>query len=261
MAELNGSPATPDDLERLALTNYGHFTSMRVDDDGGVRGLSLHIARLVRDCDTVFGVSLDTERVLGYVRHAAHQHTGPFTVRVTVFDPNLTMGNIGDRTEPQILVTTRPAGPVPPPPSTAKTFVFSRDLAAVKHIGLFSQLRLRRAAQLAGFDDAIFVEADGRVSEGVTWNLGFVDRDGVVVWPDAPVLPGVTMQLLRDAHGDSATVPVALSDVGDMRAAFATNVSIGVRTIRAIDDVQFAIDDPTLDLLRKVYAELPSEQL
>ena len=260
MAELNGSPATPDDLERLALTNYGHFTSMRVED-GTVRGLSLHMSRLVRDCDAVFGVQLDTERVREYIRRAAGQQKGLFTIRVTVFDPKLTMGNVGDPAEPQVLVTMRSAGALSPEPSTAKTFPFSRDLAAVKHIGLFGQLRLRREAQLSGFDDAIFVEADGRISEGVTWNLGFVDRDGQVVWPDAPVLPGVTMQLLQDAHGDSISAPVTHSQLADMRAAFATNVSIGVRTIKAIDDVRFPIDDPALELLRKVYAELPGEPL
>ena len=260
MAELNGSPATPDDLERLALTNYGHFTSMRVED-GTVRGLSLHMSRLVRDCDAVFGVRLDTERVREYIRRAGRERTGAFTIRVTVFDPNLTMGNVGDPPEPQVLVTMRSAGALSPEPLTAKTFPFSRDLAVVKHIGLFGQLRLRREAQLSGFDDAIFVEADGRISEGVTWNLGFVDRDGQVVWPDAPVLPGVTMQLLQDAHGDSISAPVTHSQLADMRAAFATNVSIGVRTIKAIDDVRFPVDDPALDLLRKVYAELPGEPL
>lgn len=260
MAELNGSPATADDLERLALTNYGHFTSMRVEG-GGVRGLSLHMARLVRDCDAVFGVPIDTERVLDYVRHAAAQRTGTFTIRVTVFDPNLTIANIGDRAEPQVLVTTRPGAPLSPPPFAAKTFTFSRDSAVIKHIGLFGQLKLRRTAHLSGFDDAIFVEADGRISEGTTWNLGFVDRDGMVVWPDAPVLPGVTMQLLQHAHGDSTTVPLTLPELGDMRAAFATNVSVGVRAIKAIDGVQFRIDDPALDLLRKIYAELPGEQL
>jgi branched-subunit amino acid aminotransferase/4-amino-4-deoxychorismate lyase len=173
----------------------------------------------------------------------------------------MTLGNMGEPAEPQILVTTRAAGPLPPAPLTVKTFTFSRDLPLVKHIGLFGQLKLRREAQLSGFDDALFVEADGRISEGATWNLGFVDRDGVVVWPDTPVLPGVTMQLLKDAHGDSTTIPIEVSDLGQMRAAFATNVSVGVRTVKAIDDVQFAIDDPTLDLLRKVYAELPGEPL
>ena len=261
MGEINGSPATARDLERLGLTNYGHFTSMRVEEDGGVRGLSLHMARLSRDCKIVFGAELDTDRVLGYVRQAVNQHTGAFTVRVTIFDPDLTMGNISDPAEPQVLVTTRPAGQMLAPPLTAKTFNFSRDLPLVKHIGLFSQMQLRRAAQISGFDDAIFVEADGRVCEGATWNLGFIDCDGVVVWPDAPALPGVTMRLLQIAHADAVKIPVTRVMLSDMRAAFATNVSIGVRTIKAIDDVRFSTDDSTLDLMRKIYSELPSERL
>ncbi|MFI5677035.1 aminotransferase class IV [Streptomyces cellulosae] len=63
MAELNRKPTTLDDLQSLALMNYGHFTSMRLGD-GTVRGLSLHLDRLVRDCRIVFGVELDGERTL-----------------------------------------------------------------------------------------------------------------------------------------------------------------------------------------------------
>ncbi len=85
MAELNGEPVEPAQLQNLALTNYGHFTSMRVDD-GRVRGLSLHMARLQRDCRTLFGTDLDPERVRELARRAAPA-TGSTTVRVTVFDP------------------------------------------------------------------------------------------------------------------------------------------------------------------------------
>jgi branched-subunit amino acid aminotransferase/4-amino-4-deoxychorismate lyase len=259
MAELNGAPVSPEDLQTLALTNYGHFTSMRVAD-GSIRGLTLHLERLVRDCRIVFGTDLDTDLVRSYIRRAVDQHSGVFTVRVTVFDPSLEMGHPGADARPQILVTTRPGGELPPPPFTAKAFPFTRDAAAVKHIGLFSQLRLRREAQRAGFGDAVFVEPDGTVSEGGTWNLGFVTQSGGVVWPQAPVLPGVTMKLLQDAHDQWACEPVALSDLPKMRAAFATNTSIGVRSISAIDGVEFAVDDPALDTLRKLYAELAGER-
>jgi hypothetical protein len=34
-----------------------------------------------------------------------------------------------------------------------------------------------------------------------------------------------------------------------------------VRTISAIDDVRFCTDDSTLDLMRKIYSELPTEHL
>lgn len=261
MAELNGKPVTIDELQSLALTNYGHFTSMRMED-GTIRGLSLHLDRLVRDCRIVFGVELDREQTLNYIRKAAEGVAGVAGLRVTIFDPAIDMGRPSDARDPHILVNLRPAGAMPPPPLTAKTFAFTRDSAAVKHIGLHSQLRVRRDAQLAGFDDAVFLEPDGRVSEGGTWNLGFVDHDGIVVWPDAPVLPGTTMLLLQSLGiPKQITAPVHIADVPKMAAAFATNTTIGVRSVSALDDVQFPQNHPVLDALREGYAGIPGDRL
>ncbi|GAA3612952.1 hypothetical protein GCM10022236_13410 [Microlunatus ginsengisoli] len=232
---------------------------MRVGADGTIRGFTHHMDRLSRDCQLVFGVQLDTEEVAARIRRTIAESAPPITIRATVFDPQIGMGNVGDTAAPKVLLTVRAASTLPAPPTTAKTYEFSRDLPEVKHIALFSQLRLRRAAQLAGFGDAIFVERDGRISEGVTWNLGFVDRDGQVVWPDAPVLPGVTMRLLQDSH-ESVTAPIRKSDLASIRAAFATNVSIGVRPLTAIDEFNFPTEDPTLDLLQKVYSEVAGER-
>jgi hypothetical protein len=64
--ELNGAPASIDQVRVLALTNYGHFTSMLVQDFR-VRGLSLHMERLTRDCRQLFDVDLDTDAVRHYV--------------------------------------------------------------------------------------------------------------------------------------------------------------------------------------------------
>ncbi|MEV7058413.1 aminotransferase class IV family protein [Streptomyces microflavus] len=260
MAELNGNPVTLDELQSLALTNYGHFTSMRMED-GTIRGLSLHLDRLVRDCWIVFGVELDREQAQSYIRKATEGVTGAAGVRVTIFDPAIDMGRPSDAKAPHILVNLRPAGAMPPPPLAAKTFEFSRDSAAVKHIGLHSQLRVRREAQLAGFDDAVFVEPDGRISEGGTWNLGFVGQDGTVIWPDAPVLPGTTMLLLQGLESPKqVTAPVRLSDAPSMAAAFATNTSIGVRAVSALDDVHFPPNHPVLDALRDGYAAIPGDR-
>ncbi|MDH6114874.1 branched-subunit amino acid aminotransferase/4-amino-4-deoxychorismate lyase [Kitasatospora sp. MAP12-15] len=260
MATVNGVPASLDALQTLALTNYGHFTTMLVQD-GAVRGLSLHLDRLVRDCRAVFAADLDRERVRAYVRREVAERPGPITVRVTVFDPTLEMLRPGADADPVVLVTTRPAGASVPPPLTAKHFTFGRDHAAVKHVGLYSQLRLRREAQLAGFDDALLVEGDGRIAEGTTWNIGFVDESGTVRWPQADVLPGVTMRLLQDACGHSVSTPVLLGELPAMRIAFATNTSIGVRTVSAVDDVKFPGDEGALDELRALYAGIPAEHL
>lgn len=258
MAELNGRPVDPDSLLGLALTNYGHFTSMRVDEQR-VRGLSLHMERLVRDCRIVFGTDLDPERVRAYVRRAAGERSGSFVVRVTVFDPSVTMGRPDKSDDPSILVTIRPATQMPMPPLRVKSVRYERDVPMVKHIGLFGSLHARRAALTAGYDDALLIGPDDHVSEGVTWNVGFIGEDGIV-WPKGDVLPGVTMALLQQT-GQHLTAPVTLADAQGMRAAFATNTTIGVRALSAIDEVPMAAEDPALTLLRDAYLAIEGERL
>ena len=98
------------------------------------------------------------------------------------------------------------------------------------------------------------------VSEGPTWNVGFFDGDRVI-WPNAAVLPGITMKLLKQVHEHSISAPVNIRDVADMQAAFATNTSVGVRAISAVDNVPLTDDHPILDTLRKEYYEIPAERI
>jgi branched-subunit amino acid aminotransferase/4-amino-4-deoxychorismate lyase len=259
MAELEGSPPTAAEVQSLGLLNYGHFTSMRVDNHH-VRGLSHHLDRLVRDCGTLFGTNLDRERVRHLVRQATEGRQGSFVVRVTVFDPSLDLGHPAAAAEPRVLVTTRPSGAWPPTPIRVQTVTYRRDLPEVKHVGLFGALWGRRQAQLNGYEDALFVDTASFVYEGATWNVGFFDGKRVV-WPNAEVLPGVTMRLLQQVHEGSVTAPVHLRDVPRMDAAFATNTAFGVRAITAIDDAQLACDHAIFDVLRREYEEIPAERL
>jgi branched-subunit amino acid aminotransferase/4-amino-4-deoxychorismate lyase len=259
MAELNGAPATPDTLKALALVNYGHFTSMRVED-GQIRGLSHHLERLVRDSRILYGAELDRDQVRAYVAQAIGSRAGTFVIRVTVFDPTLDLGRPSTSGRPSVLVTTRSAASSPLPPMRVQSATYVRDLPEVKHVGLFGALWHRRNAQLNGFDDAVFTDADAYLSEGPTWNIGFYDGERVI-WPNAEVLPGVTMRLLQQVHDRTALAPVNLQDVPQMRAAFATNVSFGVRPISAINDVELPADHAILDDLRKEYEEIPAESL
>ncbi|MET9479361.1 aminotransferase class IV family protein [Streptomyces sp. NPDC006638] len=261
---LDGTPVSADDLLPLALTNVGHFTSMRVDADGRVRGLSLHLERLVRDCRTVWGADLDTGRVRDHVRQGLAGVTGrPCVVRVTVYDPAVDMVHPARADEPRVLVSVRGAGALPPEPLRALCVPYERDLPEVKHVGLFGALNARRTAQLAGFDDALFVGRDGLVTEGGTWNAGFVDHDGTVVWPSGPVLPGVTMALLQKhtEHTGHRVAPVTPEEAKGMAAAFATNTSVGVRALSAIDDSGFPSDHPVLGRLQETYRSIPGEIL
>ncbi|GAB2718916.1 aminotransferase class IV family protein [Streptomyces bullii] len=263
MVTLDGKPVSADDLLPLALTNTGHFTSMRVDADGSIRGLTLHMERLVRDSKIVWGASVDPERVREYVRQGLDGQNGACVVRVTIYDPKIELGHPADANDPHIMVSVRGAGALPPEPLRAMSVPYERDLPEVKHCGLFGALHARRTAQLAGFGDALFVGRDGLVSEGGTWNVGFIDGKGTVVWPQAPVLPGVTMALLqRHANGlEHRTAPVTLDQAKCMAAVFATNTSIGVRSLSAIDDKELPAEHPVLDALRETYLSIPGETL
>ncbi len=259
-AELNGVPADLDQLKALALTNYGHFTTMRVDDQR-VRGPSLHLQRLMRDCSRVFDADLDPDRIRHLVRHALAGVSRSVVVRVTVFDPALELAHFGADAEPQIFVTTRPAAHTPPPALRLQSAIYRRDMPDVKHVGLFGSLRHRRIAQRNGFDDVLFTDADATISETATSNIGFIDGDRIV-WPQADCLSGVTMRLISQARYEHATtVPITLSQLADVDAVFATNAAIGIRSISAIDDVHWPAEHPVLGVLRKAYASLPAEAL
>lgn len=259
MAELNGVAADLDPIQVLALTNYGHFTSMRVDNQR-VRGLSLHLERLMRDCRRVFDADLDADRIRHLVRHALSGVNQPVAVRVTVFDPALDLGHLSAEAQPQVLVTTRSAPRTPLPALSLQSTTYCRDMPDVKHVGLFGSLQRRRIAQRNNFDDALFVDADTTIAEAATSNIGFVDGDRIV-WPQAECLPGVTMRLICQARGDDTTVPITLDQLADVDAVFATNAAVGIRSVNSIDGFQWPNEHPVVHLLRKQYASLPAEPL
>lgn len=260
MVELNGAAADVDQVTALALVNYGHFTSMRADDQW-IRGLSLHLERLVRDCHRVFEADLDPDRVRYLIRHALAGSPRSVVVRVTVFDPHLQLGHPGADAEPHLLVTTRPAAPTRPPALRLQSVQYRREMPDVKHVGLFGSLRHRRSAQRNGFDDVLFTDADAVISEAATSNIGFVDGDQIV-WPRADRLSGVTMRLINQARDEQVTTaPVTLGRLAHLDAVFATNAAVGVRPVSAVDGIQWPAEHPVLDTLREQYADIPRERL
>ena len=260
---LDGSPVEPEDLAALALYNYGHFTSMRVEKMR-VRGLGLHLDRLVEDSRILYGQPVDPKRVRQLVRQALADGPSVAVVRVTVFAPDLDLAHPGEGGQPRVLVTTRPAPDVRPGPMRVKSVQYHRDLPGVKHVGLFAQIAHRRTAQLDGFDDALFVDANKVIAEGATWNIGFLQA-GEVVWPDARYLIGVTMRLLQDnlkAYDmEMKTLEMRLDTLTAVDSAFATNAAIGVRPISAIDNHHFIVDVRAMDTLRQAYLATVPESL
>jgi branched-subunit amino acid aminotransferase/4-amino-4-deoxychorismate lyase len=257
-AELDGRPVTPAELQALALTNVGHFTSMRVEPDG-VRGLALHVERLQRDCRVVFDAGLDGDRVRALVGQALTGVPRPVVARVTVFDPALDAAAIGADAHPRVLVTMRSAPALPRPPLRLRAATHTRPAPEVKHVGIFPTLLHRRAAQRAGFDDVVLVDGEGRLTEIATSNLAAV-VGGRLVWPTGPCLPGVTVALL-DAVEAAPTAPVPYRDLAAIDALVALNAVTGVRAVAAVDDHAWPGEHPLVARLRAAYEAVPRDEI
>jgi branched-subunit amino acid aminotransferase/4-amino-4-deoxychorismate lyase len=114
IVEIDGEPAIPSDLHRVAVMNYGHFTSMQVRE-GFVHGFELHLDRLTSSSAVLFGHALERERIRNLIRHALGTRESA-SVRVNVFAKN------GDHSDPlrmvlpSVMVTVSDAHPSAPEP-------------------------------------------------------------------------------------------------------------------------------------------------
>jgi branched-subunit amino acid aminotransferase/4-amino-4-deoxychorismate lyase len=254
-AEINGIPATMADLHRLATVNYGHFTSMQVRD-GRVAGLDLHLRRLEDTSRELFAEPVDGPTVRGWIR-VALAGDADATVRVTVFG-----GGRNQRVDAAPAVLVSVADPMPDGPQPAwrlRTTTYVRDLPHIKHVATMGLIRHWRRAQADGFDDALFADEAGRISEGTAWNLALWDGEHVV-WPDAPQLAGITMQLLKPRI-PSVTRPLNVRDLAEFRGAVTTYSSWPGQPVASVDDIEFGGTGELSELMVAAWATVPWDEI
>ncbi|NBB50374.1 class IV aminotransferase [Rhizobium sp. CRIBSB] len=238
---IDGLPPTEADLHYLALVNYGAYTSFRVED-GGVRGLDLHLQRLDAYAIELFGEAVGEARLRDLIRTAVADRRGAW-LRLSLFSSDIWPRSPSAQVQPKVMTSVSP----PPPPLATSMRVqlrtYGREDADIKHTAIFGLIRARRLARQAAFDDALFADADGLISEGSTWNIGFI-RGDQVTWPQAPMLSGVTQTLITqglDGVGMTAvTEPVAIGGLGRFEGAFLCNSATPACPILAIGEHSFA---------------------
>jgi branched-subunit amino acid aminotransferase/4-amino-4-deoxychorismate lyase len=240
---IDGTPADVATLARIAQFNVGHFTSMQVHD-GAVRGLDLHLERLVRDAREVFDALLDPELVRSRIRQALDGRSHA-NLRVAVFARNWSTRQIGLPAQLSVMVGVSAPRSDTATPLRLMPVQHERFMPHVKHSATFDLFALRHRARVDGFEDALFIDRNGCISEGTTWNIGFFDGKDVV-WPEASQLQGITMQLLQRGLESMGIVcrsrPVTLAQVPDFSMAFACNAGIVVQPVTRIGNVSLATD-------------------
>jgi len=225
VAQRNGRPATDSDLNPLAFAGYAHFTAMQVRG-GQVRGLDLHLARLRDASRRMFGQVLPDALLRGYLQAAIAAGPSDLSLMATVYSPAGEFTVAGPDVAPEVLVRTAPASNGPAGPLSLAVFGHERVLPEMKHVGEIAKTWFLRQAVEQGFDDATFLDREGRLSEGSIWNLAFWDGDAVV-WPQAAMLVGTTMGIVQRqlaVLGIAQRVqPVRLQDLSAMAGAVVMN--------------------------------------
>jgi branched-subunit amino acid aminotransferase/4-amino-4-deoxychorismate lyase len=251
--EIDGQRPTPEQLADAALDSYGHFTAMQVRSHQ-VRGLGLHLARMTAAHRELFDAELDPEVVTGRIRHALAAGTGDASVRVYLRHRD---------DQPSIMVTVRPPGGMEAGPWRLQAVPYQRTVAHVKHLGDFGQAYFRQQALRDGFDEALLTGVDGVVSEGSITNIGFFE-DTSIVWPDAPTLAGITMQILQAGVGAFGLTwrraAVTLADIPSFDGAFVSNAR-GIAPVAEIDGRALPVDADRIAPLMKAYASAPWDRI
>lgn len=116
----------------------------------------------------------------------------------------------------------------------------------------------RRAAELQGFDDAILLDQEGRITEATAANLFLLQKDTVVTPSLTPnIFPGITRDTLIDV-AQSLGIEVVERDVrpaelGDFDGAFLAATMMELKPVALIDDYRY--DSSNHPLFRKFLQE------
>jgi branched-subunit amino acid aminotransferase/4-amino-4-deoxychorismate lyase len=246
--EVNGREADQAAVSLLEHEGWGHFTAMQVRA-GRARGLDLHLSRLEAAHHEVYGLALSGPEVRALIRHALGGRPDA-SVRVYGYWAGL-------------IVTVREPQDTPDRPHSMTAVQFQRPLARLKHVGSWGQGRFREAALAAGFDEGLLVDQTGRISEGTITNVGFW-RDGVVIWPQAPKLDGITMLLLRRhlaaAGVAQAEEPVRVQDLARYGGMIVCN-SRGWAPVGRVDDVMIAQDQAFTGVIAAAIDSCPWDEI
>ena len=211
------------------------------------RGLALHLARLEAANRELFEAELDGKRVRELIRHALRD-VEDASVRVYAFESD---------DEPTIMVTVKQPGAVSTP-QRLQSVRYQRPDAHLKHLaagqGFYSRLARRN-----GFDDALLTTSDGVISESSIANIGFFDGSGVV-WPAAPCLHGITMQLLErklvELGVPTRRAPVRLHDIASFEGTFLSNAR-GVAAVSEVDGMSLPMQARRMETIADAYASVP----
>lgn len=196
------------------------------------------------------------------VRAAVERSGEDVSLTVTAFTAAGEFTSEGMDARPSLLIRTFPPANGPTGPLRLALANYERPMASIKHVGEIAKTTALHDARRVGFDDAAFVDRQGRLSEGTIWNLVFWDGESVV-WPCADSLDG-TMQGMVRRQLDRMGVPqrhaeVRRTDLAGLGGAAVMNSWTPAVEVTGFDTVEMNRSPRFLALLRDALAAEPAE--
>lgn len=190
------------DLMQTALSGFSVFTTLPWPTTPQL--FSLHLTRLQNNAE-VFNLAFDfpTVNQLTTAVNCVLNTEEAVVIRLTIV-PQQIAAVFTDTTPKaiaaQLLLTTRP---LPKQPDTLnpsaglslQSVVYQKAFPQIKHGGLTEGWLLKKQAQQNGFDDALWINQQGMVTECTTANIFFITKNQQVWTPaveEAGCLPGIT---------------------------------------------------------------------
>ncbi|GAA1518240.1 aminotransferase class IV family protein [Kribbella lupini] len=220
-----------------------------------VRGLDLHLDRLRKASLELYGNALPDDLVRDHLRTAVEAGPEDVSLTATVFSPAGEFTAASAKLE--LLVRTGPPSSGPAGPLALTTFEHERFLPALKHVGEPAKTYALRQAIAAGYDDAAFTNRQGHLTEGTIWNLAFWDGTSVV-WPQAEILTGTTMGIVRrHLEVPQRTTEIIPANLSTFTGAVVMNSWTPGVPVSRIGSVEFSEAPEFLDLLHQAYKAEP----
>ena len=256
--QLNQSVSSANSVRAFDLTDRGLLLGDGVFDtslvvDGHVVLRDRHIGRLLEACE-IFGLDVSDASIEALMDSAVP--AGEIgALRVTVTRGPGARGLAGTTaTTPTVLTSFTPqALNYPPPPVRLGVSAIHRNPTApsalYKTLSYGDTIMGHRRALEAGFDDALFVTPDGRVSCSSVANIWARFGSALVTPPRgdgvvAGVMRNWILEHTAQAGYQLSERSLRLEDLRDADGVFLTNSLRLLVPVRAIDDLDFAPELP-----------------
>jgi para-aminobenzoate synthetase/4-amino-4-deoxychorismate lyase len=199
--------------------------------NGAYPFLELHLDRLADSAD-YFGFACDRDAIRTALEQHAQQfrESAPRKVRLLMIDPD---GNVG--------ICSEPLPPNPDPNRVARVYI-AKHRTDPADPTLYHKTTQRPIyalqyleAQRRGFDDVLFLNVRGEVTEGAISNI-FVEKDGR--WSTPPVecglLAGVFRRHLLESRPEIDERVLFLDDLRQADAVYIANAVRGLRRVTIV---------------------------